>query len=85
MGPNLPGSMPVVIAHGLGSYHFLFGGRVDPAAMKTALSGVMRARPGEMLLYHRGHPLTKDDQDLRALCTDRELRLEVVVTIFIPK
>ena len=85
MGPKPPGSMLVVIAQGLGSHHFLFGGRVDPAAIKTALSEVMLARPGEMLLYHRGQSLTKDDQDLRARCTDKELRLEVVVTIFIPK
>ena len=85
MGPILPQSMPVVIETGLSTYKFLIAGRVDGAAIKTAITGVMLARPCEMLLYHRGHPLTKDDQDLRVLCTDKELRLEVVVTIFIPK
>ena len=85
MGPILPQSMPVVIETGLSTYKFLIAGRVDGAAIKTAITGVMLARPCEMILYHRGYQLTDDDRDLRVLCTSQELRLRLVVTIFIPK
>ena len=92
MGPILPQSMPVVIETGLSTYKFFIAGRVDGAAIKTAISGVMLAQPCKMILYHRGYQLTDDDRDLRVesfgsgwRVTSDELRLRLDVTIFIPK
>ena len=78
-------SMRVVIDNGLSAYEFSFPGRADVASIKAAISGVLPVQPCEMTLYHRGHPLTNDAQDLRVLYTSTELRLRLVVTIFVPK
>ena len=76
----------VVVSNGLSESIVCVKGRVEVAHVQAAICREHAARPCDVLLFHEGVALTNDAMDLRDLPISRgELRLRMVVAIFIPQ